>query len=158
MRAAVQHHAADELDVEVPHVEHAAAGFADDGERFGQQVVERLALATRAAELGGLARAAAASESGVDAALEFADCRDERTQTFELALVLRADDFGEDGVENHGKGLSARSGRHDYPAIVADWPTRPTRRRGVGAGAVRRQRPPARAAAGRATRAGRRGA
>ena len=28
----MQHHAADELHVEVPHVEHAASGFPDDGE------------------------------------------------------------------------------------------------------------------------------
>ena len=42
--AAVQHHAADELHVEVPHVQHAAAGLADDGEGLGQQVVERLAV------------------------------------------------------------------------------------------------------------------
>ena len=39
--AFVEHHAADELDVEVPHVEDAAAGFADDGEGFDQEVVER---------------------------------------------------------------------------------------------------------------------
>ena len=42
--ALVQDGAADELDVEVPHVQHAAAGLADDGKRLGQQVVERLAL------------------------------------------------------------------------------------------------------------------
>ena len=42
--AAMQHHAADQLHVEVPHVEHAAAGFADDGKGLGQQVVERLAV------------------------------------------------------------------------------------------------------------------
>ena len=42
--AAVQHDAADELHVEVPHVQHAAAGLADDGEGFGQQIVERLAV------------------------------------------------------------------------------------------------------------------
>ena len=51
---AVQHHAADELHVEVPHVEHAAAGLADDGEGLGQQVVERLAVGDALAELGGL--------------------------------------------------------------------------------------------------------
>ena len=39
--AAVQHHAADELHVEVPHVEHAPAGLAHDREGLGQQVVER---------------------------------------------------------------------------------------------------------------------
>src|SRR5205814_3107951 len=35
--AGVQHHAAAELYVEVPHVEHAASGFAYDSERFGEQ-------------------------------------------------------------------------------------------------------------------------
>ena len=38
-----RHHAADQLHVEVPHVQHALAGFADHGERFGEQVVDRLA-------------------------------------------------------------------------------------------------------------------
>ena len=47
--------AADQLHVEVPHVQHAAAGLADDGEGFGQQVVERLAVGEPLAELGGLA-------------------------------------------------------------------------------------------------------
>ena len=57
--AAVEHDAADELDVEVPHVERAAARLADDGERLGQQIVERLAGGEPFAELGGLARGAA---------------------------------------------------------------------------------------------------
>ena len=38
--ALVQNHAADQLHIEVAHVQDAAAGFADDGEGFGQQVVE----------------------------------------------------------------------------------------------------------------------
>src|SRR5205085_9218645 len=56
----------------------------------------------------GAQRVAALAQRGVgerrQAALAFADGGDERTQAFELALVLRADEFGEDGVENHGKG------------------------------------------------------
>ena len=36
----MQHHAADQLHVEVAHVEHAAAGFADDGEGFRQDLIE----------------------------------------------------------------------------------------------------------------------
>ena len=39
--AGVQHHAADHLHVEVAHADHAPASFADDGEGFGQEVVER---------------------------------------------------------------------------------------------------------------------
>ena len=42
--ALVQHHAADQLHVEMAHIEHAAPGFADHGEGFDQQVVERCAL------------------------------------------------------------------------------------------------------------------
>ena len=40
--ALVEDGAADQLHVEVPHVEDAAAGLADDGEGLRQQVVERL--------------------------------------------------------------------------------------------------------------------
>ena len=39
--ALVQHHAADQLHVEVAHVEHAAPGFADHGEGFHQKLVQR---------------------------------------------------------------------------------------------------------------------
>ncbi len=38
--ALVEDDAADQLDVEVAHADDAAAGFADDGEGFGQEVVE----------------------------------------------------------------------------------------------------------------------
>ena len=45
--AAVEDDAADQLHIEMAHVENAAAGFAADGEGFKQQVVERRALASR---------------------------------------------------------------------------------------------------------------
>ena len=40
-RPVVQDHAADQLDVEVPHVEHAAASLADDGKGLVEEVVDR---------------------------------------------------------------------------------------------------------------------
>jgi hypothetical protein len=43
--AFVQHHAADELDIEVAHGQSAASRFATDRERFDEQVVEGGALA-----------------------------------------------------------------------------------------------------------------
>ena len=46
--AVVQRHAADQLHVEVAHLQRALAGLAHDGERLGQQRVERLAVARRA--------------------------------------------------------------------------------------------------------------
>jgi hypothetical protein len=42
--AVVQRHSADQLDVEVAHLQRALAGLAHDGERLGQQIVERLAV------------------------------------------------------------------------------------------------------------------
>ena len=52
--AAVESDPADELDVEVPHLEDAPAGLADDGEGFGQEVVEGFALLDPAPKLGRL--------------------------------------------------------------------------------------------------------
>ena len=52
--ALVQDHAADQLHVEVTQPQRAARGLADDGERLGQHVVERLARGELLAELHGL--------------------------------------------------------------------------------------------------------
>ena len=49
----VQHHAADQLDVEMAHVEDAASGFADHREGFDQKVVERGALGDSLFEFNG---------------------------------------------------------------------------------------------------------
>ena len=56
--AVVQRDAADQLDVEMAHRQRPLAGLADDGERLGQHVVERLAVGDALLELGGLRRAA----------------------------------------------------------------------------------------------------
>ena len=50
----MQDHAADQLDVEVPHVEHAAASLADDGKGLVEEVIEGGALGETLAELDGL--------------------------------------------------------------------------------------------------------
>ncbi len=52
--AIVQHHAADQLHVEMAHLHHALAGFATHGECFGQQHIEGLALGEALAECLGL--------------------------------------------------------------------------------------------------------
>ena len=91
--------AADELHVEVPHVQHAAAGLAHDGERLGQQVVERLAVGDARAELGRLGAQLLVGQR-LDRRLERVDLLDERANRFQLALVLGADDLGEESVEH----------------------------------------------------------
>ncbi len=98
--AAVEHGAADELHVEVPHVQRPLARLADHGKRVGQQVVERLAVRQPLAQL-----ARAASQLVVRQLLDFGflgvDLQDDRPDALEIALVLRADDLGENRVENH---------------------------------------------------------
>ena len=56
--AVVQHHAADQLHVEVAHLQRALAGLAHDGEGFGQQLVERRAVGDALLELRRSCRAA----------------------------------------------------------------------------------------------------
>ena len=94
MRALVEHGAADQLDVEVPHVEHAAAGFADDGEGFGQQVVEDLAVGEPLAELGGLAAQLRVGQR-LNRRLQGVDLGHDRAHALQFTIVLGADDFGE---------------------------------------------------------------
>ena len=61
--ALVQHHAADQLHVEVPQAQRAARGLADDGERLGQHVVERLAGGEFVAEIAVLAARSASDRA-----------------------------------------------------------------------------------------------
>ena len=97
--ALVKHRAADELHVEVPHVQHAFAGFADDGERLDEQVVERFALGNAVAEFRGLSAELLVGER-LHRRLQRADLGDERAQPFQFTFVLGADDFGEKGIEH----------------------------------------------------------
>ena len=62
--AAMEDHAADQLDVEMPHVQRAAAGFADHGEGFGQQSRRASRRSPGARGIPRSWRAAASSESG----------------------------------------------------------------------------------------------
>ena len=73
--AVVEHHPADELDVEVAHVERPLRRLADDGERFREQVVERLAAREAILELRGLGRERLVRERR-DLRLERVDARD----------------------------------------------------------------------------------
>jgi hypothetical protein len=57
----VQGHAADQLHVEVAHLQRALAGFAHHGKGFGQQLVQRLALGMADRNSSVLARSAASS-------------------------------------------------------------------------------------------------
>ena len=97
--ALVQDGAADELDVEVPHVEHAASGLPHDRKRLRKQVVERRALGEAFAEFRGLGAQLLLGER-LDGRLERVDLAHDGAQTLELAFVLGADDFGEECLDH----------------------------------------------------------
>ncbi len=95
--AAMEDDAADELDVEVPHIEGALAGLAADGKRFDQEVVERFAVGQPLLEFDGL-RGEIGVRELLHLRLEVADGRDSGTDRLDLTLVFRSEDLGEDCV------------------------------------------------------------
>jgi hypothetical protein len=99
--AQVQHHAADQLHVVMAHAEHAARGFAADGEGFGQKLVERFALRRRVLELRRLRL-----EFGVGQRLhlrfERVDLLDDAPELAEQAFVTAAEDAGKQAIEHRG--------------------------------------------------------
>ena len=88
----MQHHAANQLHVEVPHVEGAAPGFAAQRKRLNQKIVERLAFGQPFLELLG-----PQGELGIRKLLHLRfqriDRLDPRLEALELALVLGPDDL-----------------------------------------------------------------
>jgi len=122
----VQHDAAHELHVEVAHVQRALRRFAADGERFRQQVVERLlqiglcrfhrSVIARNFLLAGVKRLddrpqPLAKLDGFLAQLivghsrnfrlERIDVRDGRKHALDIALVLRAKNRSQYFVDHH---------------------------------------------------------
>ena len=130
--AAVQHHAAHQLNVEVAHVQDPLAALAADGEGLGEQFVEReLQVFLRrldgvlverhfllhgverfddgAEALAELLRLAAELVIGEAAHLRFqrVDLLDDREHPLDVALVLRAENRGQYFVD-HELFLSER--------------------------------------------------
>ncbi len=89
--ALVQHDAADELDVEVAHLQHALAGLAHQREGLGQQRVERLAGSDAGAELVGLGAQGVVGQCFV-LRLQRVDALDRTAVLLEQAVVARAEE------------------------------------------------------------------
>ena len=115
--AAVEHRAADELHVEVPHVQHAPARLAHDGKRLWHEVVQRLALRQPLAELVRLG-AKLLVRKRLDRRLERVNLLDERAQPFQFALVLGSDDFCEESAQ-HGESVRGYSNDSNTIAGIA---------------------------------------
>ena len=107
-RARVQHHAADQLHVEVTHVERAPAGLAHHGEGLGQNIFQKLvfrraplvivfqalqAFGQALAELVGLGAQLGIGQ-GLHLRFERINLLDLRLQALDLALVLGAENLG----------------------------------------------------------------
>ncbi len=124
----MQDDAADELHVEVPHVQRAFARLAYHRERFREQVVERFALGETVAELDGLAAQLLVREL-LDLWFFGADLDNQRSESFQLAIVGCANDLRQEGVNYHAEAgtfltprqvLRQARKRSGYQLIVRD--------------------------------------
>ena len=157
--APVEHDAADELHVEVPHAEGALGRLPAGGEGGAEDVVEGRPLIELLLERG-----RPSAELGVaelrDLLLERVDLVDEGPQALQLAVVLRSDDFLDDCAQ-HGSDRSPRDDvrvrrRHGTRRALLRRQTQnataklPGKQSSVGRGQPR-PRPRAAARSGRAT-------
>ncbi len=109
----MEDHAADHLYVEVAHADDAAAGFADDGEGFGKEIVEdglfggsdlfgigeiAEGLGDAGAELEGLGGEFGVGE-GLEGVFVAVDLGEDGEKAFDGALVGGTEDFSKDIVE-----------------------------------------------------------
>ena len=90
----MQHHAADQLDVEVAHAEFALAGFADDRKGLRHQVIKRLAGGVTLAELVRLGAQLLVAQD-LDGGLERIDALDRLSVLFDQPVVAAAENFSE---------------------------------------------------------------
>ena len=114
--AAVQHYAADQLHVEVAHLQVAPAGFPDDRERLRQQVVERFAAVDPRAEFVGLGAQLVVRER-LDLRLVRIDIDDARLQPFQQALILGTKGFGQEFLEHHVWNCGCVGAGRGWPAL-----------------------------------------
>ena len=105
--AVVQHHSADQLDVEMAHLQRPLAGLANDGEGLRQNGVERLAVRDTLLELHRLRFQGLVAERR-DLGFERVDLAHRRPELLEQSLVAAAEDAGEDIDHNRGGDVGAR--------------------------------------------------
>src|SRR6185437_13966583 len=88
--ALVKRYAADELDIEVAHLQRAPCRLAHDGEGLWQQVIDRLALPQAAAEFLRLAAQGFVAQ-GLEPGLELLRCADVPPITAEQPVIAAAE-------------------------------------------------------------------
>ena len=89
----MQHHAADQLHIEMAHAQHPPAGFTDDGESLRQDLVQHGSLVVQGAGVGKALPEVAGSASqvvigeGSDLLLQKIDIGDDRLIALQLAGI-----------------------------------------------------------------------
>jgi len=86
----VEDHAADQLHIEMPHIELAARHFPAYGKRFGQNVVERLACFKPLFEVLGLIGERLIGK-GSEPGLQSIDLSHDRLQGLDFTIVFAAE-------------------------------------------------------------------
>ena len=107
--ALVEHHAANQLNVEMTHVQHAAAGLADHGEGRNQEVVKRRALSDLLFKFNGFRSQVDVGEFP-QLGFQRADCRHCGQHGFHFTFGLRSEDFGQSGINNGHVKVSFQEG------------------------------------------------
>ena len=113
--ALVQDHAADELDVEVAHLQLALRHLPADSEGVRQDVIRRGPVGQALFELVGLRPQVEVREQGQGRLLGV-DLGDQRLESLELALVLAAEDLAEQDVDHGASVPTASSSILNCPA------------------------------------------
>ena len=107
--ALVQHHAANQLHVEMAHVEDAAAGLAHHREGFDQQIVQRCALRDLFFEFDGFRRRARYPTTARIAGSSSLMAATVRQHLFDFAFVLGSENLCQD-LSTIMNGLSTGGG------------------------------------------------
>ena len=89
--ALVQDHAADQLHVEVPHVQLPAGHFPADGKGLGEDVIDGFSVGQPFLERLGLVRQGLIGE-GSQSGFQAVDALDERHQGLDFTVILAAED------------------------------------------------------------------
>jgi len=131
--AGMQHHAADQLHVEVPHLQHPLAAFAHDRKGLGQQRVERLGLRALAQRVGH--RAQLGIGELLELRLERVDALHHTPVLLEEPVVAAAEEGGEElgqHARREGSELAGSAGGPaGHPARAAPADGGPKCERGV---------------------------
>ncbi len=127
----MQHGAAEQLHVEVPHAERALGRLAHRGERLGQEIVERLALLEPLAELGRLAAELVVGERGV-VVLERVDVAHHAFQAAQGLALARPQNL----VQEVGHRLPTVAGAQEIRTVPRR-PLNPPEMRYVRTGSIR---------------------